>query len=38
MNRWLWLFLVLLLHAQFGNAILAAKLTPPATMPLRVAR
>lgn len=37
-RSWLWILLVLLLHRELGNRILAAKLTPPGTMPMREAR
>jgi len=35
---WLWILLVLALHSELGNRLLAAKLTPPGTMPQRGAR
>jgi hypothetical protein len=37
-RTWLWILLVLLLHRELGNRLLAAKLTPPGTMPVREER
>ena len=37
-RQWLWILIVLWLHGELGNRLLAAKLVPPGAMPLREAR